>query len=77
MQRDENISALGVCQSRTVVERWVVISLAREDDAQSLGLKRNAQQPRVAEDNVAFRDAGRSARPRIRAAMRRIKNDNG
>jgi hypothetical protein len=74
VQSDEYPPSLRVCQFRTIVERRIVICLAREDDSQSLSLQRNAHQPRIAEYNVALRDAGRSACAWVRAAVRRIKN---
>ena len=74
VQGDENIPTLRVCRIRAVIERRVVIGLAREDYAQSLGFQRNAQQPSKAERNVAFRDARRSSRALVGSAMRRIHN---
>ena len=77
MQRDEYASTLCVCQFRAIVKRRIVIRLAREDHTHTLRFQRNAQQPRIAENNLTFYDPGRSAGARVRAAMRRIKNDSG
>jgi hypothetical protein len=58
MQCDENRSPLRIRNLGPIVEGRVFIRLPRQDHAESLSLKRNSQQARETQDDVAFSDAG-------------------
>src|SRR5882757_9687616 len=77
MQRDKDRSSLRVRGLLTVIEGGIVIRLAREQHAKSLRLQRNSKQAGKTKNNFALSDARRSARPLIRASMRRVQNDHG
>jgi len=77
MQRDKNRSSLRVRSFRTVIKGGIIIRLAREQHAKPLRLQRNSKQASKTKNNFALSDTRRSARPLIRASMRRVQNDHG